>query len=142
MSKPENNSDIKVIKTASCDTLSGKSKLTYQIGCTPDKQIHLRISKNSGGGFFSGEFVSFDAILDELEKLPKDTGISSYYLAHLFKGKSVNTPSFHLAALKHLKLIRPLPNNKRHHELVDPKPFLEQIEKLISAKGATRKTPT
>ena len=142
MSKPENNSDIKVIKTASCDTLSGKSKLTYQIGCTPDKQIHLRISKNSGGGFFSDEWVSFDAVLDALNKLPKDTGISSYYLAHLFKGKSVNTPSFHLAALKHLKLIRPLPNNKRHHELVDPQAFLEQMDKLMSSKGTARKTST
>ena len=142
MSKPENNPDIKVIKTASCDTLSGKSKLTYQIGCTPDKQIHLRISKNSGGGFFSDEWIALNAVLDALQKLPKDTGISSYYLAHLFTGKSVNTPSFHLAALKHLKLIRPLPNNRRHHELVDPRPFLGQVEKLMSSKGTARKTST
>ena len=86
--------------------------------------------------------MSLDAVLDALKKLPKDTGISSYYLAHLFKGKSVNTPSFHLAALKHLKLIRPLPNNKRHHELVDPKPFLEQMDKLTSSKSTARKTST
>ena len=140
MTKPDDT--MKVLKTATCKTLSCKSTLTYQIGTAPDKQIHLRISKNSGGGFFSDEWIAFDAVLDTLEKLPKDTGISSYYLAQLFKGKSVNTPSFHLAALKHLKLIRPLQNNRRHHELVDPRPFLDQVDKLMSSKGATRKTST
>ena len=142
MSKDKDTPEIRVLKTASCDTLSGKSKLTYQIGISPDAIVHLRISKNSGGGFFSDEWIAFNAVQDTLEKLPPDTGISSYYLAHLFQGKSVNTPSFLLAALKHLKLIRALPNNRRHHELVDPRPFLEQMDKLISSKGTTRKTPT
>ena len=78
MTKPEDSPEMRVLKTATCKTLSGKSTLTYQIGVTPDKQIHLHIAKNSGGGFFSDEWISFDAVLDELEKLPKDTGISSY----------------------------------------------------------------
>ena len=33
--KSEDNPDMKVLKTATCKTLSGKSTLSYQIGCTP-----------------------------------------------------------------------------------------------------------
>ena len=36
MSKTEDNTNMKVLKTATCKTLSGKSTLTYQIGCDPD----------------------------------------------------------------------------------------------------------
>ena len=54
MKKPEDK-PMRVLKTSSCKTLSGKSTLTYQIGCNPDSIIHLRISRNDGGGFFSPE---------------------------------------------------------------------------------------
>ena len=143
MKKSEDSPDMKIIKTSNTETLTGKSKLTYQIGISPESIVHLRISKNSGGGFFSGEWIEFDAVLDALQKLPKDTGISSYYLAHLFKGKSVNTPSFLLSVLKHLKIVRALPKNKRHHELLDPMPFLDQVTQLMDngakSGGGTRK---
>ena len=131
---------MKVLKSATCDTLSERSKVTYQIGVTPESVIHLRISNNSGKGCYSNEWLAFSEIHDALKMLPKDTPISSYYLAHIFKGKSVNTPSFLLAALKHLKLVRALPNNKRHHELLDPRPFLEQVEKLTASGQAKPKT--
>ena len=38
-----------------------------------------------------------------------------------------------MAALSHLKLIRPLPKKKRLHELLDPGPFLDTMEKLMSS---------
>jgi hypothetical protein len=66
MSKSEDNPDMRVLKTATCKTLSGKSTLTYQIGCTPESIIHLRISKNSGGGFFSDEWIPFEAVQEAL----------------------------------------------------------------------------
>jgi hypothetical protein len=143
MKKSEDNPDIKVLKTATCPTLSGKSTLTYQIGISPESVVHLRISKNSGAGFFSDEWIALDDILATLKKLRKDTPITAYYLSELFQGKSVNTPSFLLSVLKQLKVVRQLPKNKRHHELLDPMPFLDQVTQLMdtSAKsgGATRK---
>ena len=54
MSKTEDNPDMKVLKTATCKTLSAKSTLTYQVG-VHDDTIHVRITKNTGGGFFSDE---------------------------------------------------------------------------------------
>ena len=147
MSKSEDNPDMKVLKTATCKTLSGKSTLTYQIGCDPDSTVHLRISKNSGGGFFSDEWIPFEGILEVLKDRPDGSPVMSHFLTPLLKGKSVNTSAFILAAMKHLKLLRPLPKKQRVHELLDPKPFLDQMDKLMSAtgnvkaKGTVKKAP-
>ncbi len=73
MSKSE-DTNMKVLKTATCPMLSGKSKLTYQIGINPDSIVHLRISKNDGGGFFSDEWLSIDSIIDTLKKRHKESG--------------------------------------------------------------------
>ena len=133
MKKTENNPDIKVLKTSSCKTLSGKSNLTYQLGATPDSAIHLRITKNSGGGFFSDEWVKYEDIQAVLKERSKDSPIMSHFISPLLKGKSSNTSGFIMAALSHLKLIRPLPKKKRLHELLDPGPFLDTMEKLMSS---------
>jgi hypothetical protein len=145
MKTSEDKSDMKVLKTATCKTLSGKSTLTYQIGCTPDAEIHLRITKNSGGGFFSDEWIAIEDIQAVLKERSKDSPIISHFISPLLKGKSSNTSGFIMAALSHLKLIRPLPKKKRLHELLDPGPFLDTVEKLMSSDvkpKATVKTRT
>ena len=124
MSKSEDNPDMKVLKTSSCKTLSGKSTLTYQLGCTSDSAIHLRISKYSGGGFFSDEWVKYEDIQAVLKERSKDSPIMSHFISPLLQGKSSNTSGFIMAVLSHLKLIRPLPKKKRLHELLDAKTFL------------------
>jgi hypothetical protein len=146
MSKSEDNPDMQVLKTSTCKTLSGKSTLSYQLGCTPESVIHLRIAKNTGGGFFSDEWIAFEGILEVLKDRPEGSPVMSHFLTPLLKGKSVNTSAFILAAMKHLKLLRPLPKKQRLHELLDPKPFLDQVEKLmatgnVKAKGTAKKAP-
>src|SRR6056300_1441046 len=122
MKKHEDNPDMRVLKTATCKTLSGKSTLTYQIGFAPDNAVHIRISKNTGAGFFSDEWLSLDDVLRVLKDRPRESPVLSHFLTPLLKGKSVNTSAFLLAALTHLKLCRPLPKKKRVHELLDPGP--------------------
>ena len=139
MSKTEDNPDMRVLKTATCKTLSGKSTLTYQIGVAPDSTVHLRISKNSGGGFFSDEWVPLDDILRVLKDRPRESPVMSHFLTRILKGKSANTSGFILAMLTHLKLSRPLPKKKRVHELLDPQPFLNQVEKLMASGGTTKR---
>jgi hypothetical protein len=143
MKRTDDNPDMKVLKTATCKTLSGKSTLTYQIGCNSDADIHLRITKNSGGGFFSDEWVKYEDIQAVLKERFKDSPILSHFISPLLQGKSSNTSGFIMGILSHLKLIRPLPKKKRLHELLDPKPFLDTVEKLMSsevkAKGTVRK---
>jgi hypothetical protein len=144
MKKPEDNPDMRILKTATCKTLSGKSTLTYQIGCSPDSNIHLRITKNDGGGFFSDEWVAFDDVYQILKKRSEDSPIMSHFISPLLKGKSSNTSGFIMAALSHLKLLRPLPKKKRLHELLDHGSFLDTAEKLMSSdvkpKAAAKKT--
>jgi hypothetical protein len=108
MSKSEDNPDMQVLKTSTCKTLFGKSTLSYQLGCTPESVIHLRIAKNTGGGFFSDEWIAFEGILEVLKDRPEGSPVMSHFLTPLLKGKSVNTSAFILAAMKHLKLLRPL----------------------------------
>ena len=43
----------RILKIASCPTLSGKSQLTYHVGCASDSAIRLRIYASIGGGTFS-----------------------------------------------------------------------------------------
>ena len=145
MSKSEDNPDMRVLKTTTCKTLSGKSTLTYQIGCTPNSVIHLRISKNSGGGFFSDEWIAYDAVQAALKKRLKGQAITSFLLIPLFSGKSANNSSFLMAALKHLKLVQPLKGKQREHEPMDTRPFLDQVNKLMSSPEkakATTKRPS
>ena len=132
--------DMKTLKTATCKTLSGKSTLTYQIGATPDSTVHLRIAKNTGGGYFSTELLAVDDVLRLLKDRPEGSPIMSHFISPLLKGKSVNTSAFILAALTHMKLIRPLPKKKRVHELLDPQPFLDQVNQLMASEVKTKAT--
>ena len=53
---------IRIIKITSCPSSSGKTTLTYHIGCTTDKDIQFRVVANTGGGLFSPEWISLLAI--------------------------------------------------------------------------------
>ena len=144
MKKPEDNPAVRILKTATCKTVTGKSTLTYQIGSLPDSSIHLRISKNSGNGQFSNEWIPLSDIRKSLDKAPEGHPLTSFLLQPLFKGKSVNTPAFMLAALTNERLLRVLKGKKRGHELLDPEGFDAKMEKLVPAKarpkGTVRKT--
>ena len=132
---------IRVLKTSTCDSLSGKSRLTYQIGCNADSEIYLRVNANTGGGFFSPEWVSLLDIQRVLDDSPEGEPISSITFDGLFKGKSVNTPAFLTATLVHEKWLRVLKGKKRGLEILDPKPFLAKVEKLVAASGEAKLKP-
>jgi len=143
MKTPEDNPDMRVLKTATTKTLSGKSTLTYQVG-SEDDELHVRITKNTGGGgIFSDEWISLNDIRSVLDEKPEGTPVTSFILQPLFKGKSVNTPAFLLAALVHEKLLRPMKGKKRNHEPAED--FTAKVEKMTSSKvkpKATTKRPT
>ena len=122
---------MRIIKIASCPTCSGKATLTYHFGCTKDNQVHIRIVVNSGGGFFSEEWVSLKATLEALDKAPHP--ITAIPFINLFIGKSVNTPGFLLAVLKHEGLVKLLEGKVRGYEKLDPETFMTEVNKLISS---------
>ena len=108
--------EVQILQTTKCNTVSGKSNITYSIGVDAQDKLFIRIASNSGGGFFSKEWVSIDGIKAVLENVPADSTISSLYLSPLFKGKSVNTPGYLLAALLNEGvLVSPERKNKDIH---------------------------
>lgn len=122
---------IKIIKVGNCNTLSGNGNLGYQIGCNDNSEIFLRITSNSGSGWFSADWVSLKLIMSALGVADKT--LTSYALYSLFKGKSVNTPAFLFAALKNEGLIVVDPDNPRCYVAVSPDSFMGEIKALITA---------
>ena len=120
--------NIKVIKIASCHNISGKHKLTYHIGCNESQDICFRVIENSGGGYFSSEWVTLPAIVEAIETGPTHTTSSSLF--SLFKGKSVNTPAFLLAVLVNEKLVELHTENTRSYQLTNHEAYITEIKKL------------
>lgn len=130
---------MKVLKTATCRSITGKAKLTYKIGCTPEKEVHYLVHENDGGGFFSREWVAVKDIREALERCPADEPITSMALQPLFRGRSVNTPAFLMAALSNEKLLTAIRGRKRGHELGDVEAFVARMDKLVSGSHTTKK---
>jgi hypothetical protein len=133
---------VKVLHSATCVSLSGKSNIAYQIGTDPESNIYLRIHANTGGGFFSPEWVALEEVQKFIADAPTDKPLSSWSLHPLFRGKSVNTPAFLMAAFVHEKWLRILKGKKRGLEVLDEAPFMAKLEKLMgSGKAAKPKKP-
>lgn len=122
-----------IIKKGKCPSLTGKSTLTYEVGRDEDG-AHIRITSNTGGGFYSGEWVAVSNIEVALARTPES--INSFTLFALFKGKSVNTPAFLLAALKAEGVVQAVKGRQRLHTLVD----VGRLTNLAAAP-ATKKAP-
>ena len=132
-------STITIIKKAQTKSLEGKATLGYCLGIDKATALHWRLASNSGGGFFSDEWVPHQAIQAALEDWPKDHPITSMALRPLFLGKSANNPSFLLAALVKEGLLEPMPDRRRHYQLCDPELFLATVEKLQAGHSKPRK---
>ena len=127
---------IKNFATLKCKTLSGKSTLTYHYGEDGKGQFHVRIFNNTGGGYFSNEWIPLDAVLAKLDEHPEDKPISSINLFGLFKGKSVNTPGYLLSVLINEGLLMPFQGKKRQYQYnhAAEDAFLSKIHELKQAK--------
>jgi len=135
VNKSEDNPDMRVLRTSSCKSITGKSTLQYQLAVTPDNSVHIRITKNTGAGQFSPEWIRIADIQKSLAKGHKGSPLTSFLLQPLFKGKSANTPAFIMAALTQEKLLRVLKGKKRGHELLDPEGFNVKMDKLAASKS-------
>ena len=124
--------NFRTLKVDSCPSLTGKSTLTYHIGCNAESVILLRVNANTGGGYFSKEWISFGVIQQALEKQTKP--FTSMLLKPLFNGKSSNTPAFLLAVLKHEGVIKDA--KKRGYECSDIAKFVAEIKQLMTEAPA------
>lgn len=118
----------RILKNASCPTLSDKGTLGYHIGINANDELLIRVATNSGGGYFSSEWVPVKTALTLLENADKP--LTSFALLTLFKGKSVNTPAFLFAALKAEGLVSVDAENSRCYALMPTDSFMADIATL------------
>ena len=128
--------EIRILKEASCPSLSERTTLTYHIGCNEYNDILFRIHSNSGTGKFNREWVPSGDMLELIYESKKP--FSWKVLYPLVKGKSVNTPCFLLAALLYEGLLQPL---DRLYEQKSSAEFQDRMKELMkkSQKKPRRK---
>ena len=122
---------IRILKIGHCPSVSGKSTLTYHIGCNDDGDIHIRIHANSAAGMFSQEWVAWTAIEDTLKR--HVTGFTSAAFRSLIQGKSQNNAGFLLAVLLQEQLVIKEGDQKRSYTCLDSGAFLNQINRLLAS---------
>ena len=126
--KPEELT-LKIVQSSKCKTVSNKSEITYQVGLDDKDKIFIRIKSNTGGGYFSNEWVLLDHITSVLSDVSGEH-ITSINLIPLFKGKSVNTPGYLLAVLLKEGLLAPFEEGKkRQYVFSGTDKFLAKVEK-------------
>jgi len=129
------DTNIRILKTATCHSLSGRSKLNYSIGCTEQKKVLIRVLKSSGGGKLNSTWHSLDNIIDLIGEAKKPFNWSA--LNPIFKGQSVNTAGFIIAVLKKEGLV--VPNKEGGYNATDIKILKDKINALIANKSKGRR---
>lgn len=120
---------VRILKVSTCPSLSGRSELTYHMGCIGEV-IQLRVYQNSGKGYFNQEWIWFSHIGEVLDRQDPITAAS---LRSIFVGKSVNTAGFFLAVLKDLGLIELSKENRRSYTPRSGKAFETEAAQLMAS---------
>jgi len=129
---------LRILKSGVCPSLSGKSKLSYEFAAGPTSDLQVRIARNTGGGYFSDQWVKWERLQGVLDKNGAKP-ITCHTLGPLFKGQSVNTPGFLLAVLKHEGLVQPSEEQPRCYERTDPSAFHAELKVLQGAPAKAAK---
>ena len=124
---------IRILKIGTCSTLSGRSELTYHLGCDAESEIHFRVVQNSGNGQFNANWVSLSVIEKLLTQHPADKPMTSRVMQPVFRGKSSNSPAFLFGSLTAEGLVKAGEGKDSGYLLGDIKAFEQAMSALIAA---------
>lgn len=124
---------LRVLKVGRCPTVSGKSTLTYHVGCTAESAIQIPLYANSGNGFFNQDWIPWTAIQERLKPQSGESTFTLQVLHALFRGKSLNSPGFLMAVLKAEGVVKPSAVKRRCYEATKDARFLAEIERLMAS---------
>ena len=127
---PSEAEPMRILKIGSCPSLSGRSTLTYHVGCDKAKAIHFRVWANTAAGMFSANWVTMAEVSKLLSKPEKFT---SGALQPLFESTSRNNAGFTLALLQGEGLIEKSPDNSRAYQTANPAQFLARVNALVAS---------
>jgi hypothetical protein len=117
---------LRILKVGRCPTVSGKSTLTYHVGCTAESAIQIRLYANSGNGFLNQDWIPWTAIQERLKPQSGESTFTSQVLHALFRGKSLNSPGFLMAVLKAEGVVKPSAVKRRCYERRRTRGFLRR----------------
>lgn len=124
---------IRILKIGTCSTLSGRSVLTYHLGCNTASEGYVRVVQNSSSGQFNADLVSLSLIEKLLTEQPADKPMTSRILLPVFRGKSSNSPAFLFAVLKAEGLVKVGAEKDSGYLLGDIEGFQKAAAALIAA---------
>ena len=128
-------STFNALKTAVCESISGRSTLTYELTQLPTMEFAIRITHNTGNGYFCDDWLELSKV-QELDK-----GMTAYAINQLFHNKSANTGGFLIAALKQEGFIQLSEQSKRAYVLNPESTLIAELQQLAShstSKQATK----
>ena len=128
--------EIRILKTGECQSLSGKSTLTYQIGSDSDK-LYIALTGNTGAGIFNKDWFDIEEIYSLLSSQKKHVTSSS--LLGLLENRSSNTAGFLTAVLLKEGLLKISPGNK-HYDLVGQVEFGKIVQLWMDSGTAKKKS--
>lgn len=136
MTKTQDDSSVQALKTATAPTLSGRSRLTYQVGRNGDSDLCIRLTGNTATGAFCQDWIRLPAILKLLEKAPRHTPITSDVLMTLLSQGSANQPGFLWAVLLNEGIVKRREGTRRY-EFSQPAEVEAVVKALAEGQGGT-----
>jgi hypothetical protein len=124
---------IRILKLSTCNTLSGRSTLTYQVGCNDESEVYIRVTQNSGNGQFNSDWIPLATIDKLLTAHPADKPMTSRAMQPVFRSKSANSPAFLFACLLAEGLVKAGAEKDSGYLLGDIEAFKQAMSALIAA---------
>ena len=121
---------MRILRVATCPSLSGRSILRYHVGCNEDGAIHFRLWGNTAAGMFSNTWFS---MVEVSKSLSMPDGITSTALQPLWEATSRNNAGFTLALLQGEGLIEKSMDARGTYKTANPAPFLARVNALIAS---------
>lgn len=109
-----------LLKDAKCKKLGKQSEggIKYQLLASDDRaHLHIRITQNEGGGYYSKEIVNFSQVEECLSNCDPEKPFPSKALKEAFTGRSSNNAGFLAAILREEGLLDAAKDPESQHML-------------------------
>jgi hypothetical protein len=128
---------MRILKKSICPGISPKAEasITYNVGYDPTtKTFSVRVIANSGGGFFSNEWIKVDDVLSCIQATDSSEPFKALIFQRLYMSRGANNHGFLGAALRSEGVLKPVAKAVYSHELDSPKTFNAAMQKLLKSK--------
>lgn len=124
---------LRLLRVATCPSLSGRSQLTYHIGCNAESEVSIRVTQNSGGGQFNSTWVPLGVIEKLLLEHPAEKPMSARVLLPVFRSKSANSPAFLFACCLAEGLVKAGANKDSGYQIADFASLKQSMLALVAS---------